>query len=105
MSYQDIFTAELNDELRAGATLYDVREVDEYQEGHIPGAVNLPLSELSERVSELQTPAVIVCLSGGRSAQAASFLDAQGKTGIKNLSGGTLGWLRDGRETNTGDQS
>lgn len=104
MSYQDIFTAELDATLRDGATLYDVREPGEYTQGHIPGAINIPLSELQGREGEIQTPAVIVCLSGGRSAQAATYLDAQGKTDLMNLSGGTMGWMREGREIRAGDQ-
>lgn len=104
MSYQDIFTAELEPRLREGATLYDVREIDEYGQGHIPGAINIPLSDLPARVGEITAPAVIVCLSGGRSAQAAAYLDAQGVTGVMNLSGGTLGWMREGREVKPGTQ-
>lgn len=103
MTYQDIFTAELNEKLREGATLYDVREPEEYAEGHIPGAVNLPLSQLQARESEIQTPAVVVCLSGGRSAQAAGYL-SQGREGIFNLVGGTMGWMREGREVKAGTQ-
>lgn len=104
MSYQDIFTAELESHLRDGATLYDVRESDEYVQGHIPGAVNIPMSEVPARAGEISGPAVTVCLSGGRSAQAASYLDAQGKTDLMNLSGGTMGWMREGREVRTDDQ-
>ncbi|WP_309569858.1 rhodanese-like domain-containing protein [Deinococcus sp.] len=104
MGYQDIFAAELDARLRDGAILYDVRERDEYTQGHIPGAINVPLSELPARADEITGPAVIVCLSGGRSAQAASFLDVQGQTGLMNLTGGTMGWIREGREVRTGDQ-
>lgn len=102
MSHQDIYTAELAEHLRDGATLYDVREPDEYVQGHIPGAVNIPLSELQGREHEIQTPAVIVCLSGGRSASAAGYLTDHGKADIMNLVGGTLGWIREGRDVETG---
>ncbi|GHF63283.1 rhodanese-related sulfurtransferase [Deinococcus metalli] len=104
MTYQDIFTAELEPKLRAGATLYDVRERDEYEQGHIPGAINLPLSELPARMGEIQSPAVIACLSGGRSAQAATYLAAQGVADLMNLTGGTMGWMREGREVKAGTQ-
>lgn len=104
MSYADIFTAEVEAKVREGAKLYDVRERDEYVQGHIPGAVNIPLSELLGRQNEIETPAVIVCLSGGRSAQAAGYLAGQGKVGLMNLSGGTMGWLREGRQVKAGDQ-
>lgn len=104
MSYTDIYTAELSEKLRQGAHLYDVREVSEYLEGPIPGAVNIPLSTLQGREDEIQTPAVIVCLSGGRSSQAASYLSQSGKSGLMNLVGGTAGWMREGREVRSGDQ-
>lgn len=104
MSYTDIYTAELQAKLREGAKLYDVREADEYREGHIPGAVNIPLSTLQGREDEIQTPAVLVCLGGGRSAQAATHLANNGKSDLMNLVGGTGGWMREGREVVSGDQ-
>lgn len=102
LTYQDLYTAELDPTLRRGAQLFDVREPDEYAQGHIPGAVNLPLSELAARHDEISGPAVIACLGGGRSAQAAAFLAAQGKRDIHNLVGGTAGWTREGRPLNSG---
>lgn len=104
MTYQDIFTAELETKKREGARLIDVRERDEYLTGHIPGAVNLPLSELAGREHDIPSPAVLICASGNRSSQAATYLAAQGKTGLMNLSGGTLAWMREGRELNRGEQ-
>lgn len=102
MTYQDIFTAEVAARIRDGAHVYDVREPDEYTQGHIPGAVNVPLSTLAGREDEIQTPAIIVCLSGGRGAQAAGHLAGQGKQDVMNLSGGTLGWIHEGREVSVG---
>lgn len=102
MSYADIFANELETKVREGAKLYDVRERYEYEGGHIPGTVNIPLSELQGREDEIQSPAIIVCQSGGRSAQAASYLDSLGKTDLMNLMGGTGGWMREGREVKVG---
>lgn len=102
MSYQDIFTAEVSAHVRDGAHLYDVREIDEYVQGHIPGAISIPLSELAGREDMIQTPAIMVCLSGGRSAQAARHLAAQGKQDVMNLNGGTMGWISEGREVTEG---
>ncbi|UBV44146.1 rhodanese-like domain-containing protein (plasmid) [Deinococcus taeanensis] len=104
MTYQDIFTAELETKKREGAQLIDVRERDEYLTGHIPGAVSLPLSELAGRENDISSPAVLICASGNRSSQAAAYLAAQGKTGLMNLSGGTLTWMREGRDLNRGEQ-
>ncbi|MGT2666881.1 rhodanese-like domain-containing protein [Streptococcus rifensis] len=73
--------------------LIDVREVDEYQAGHVPGAKNLPLSELAERYTELDknTPYHLICHSGGRSARACQFLAGQGYD-VTNVDGGTIAW-------------
>lgn len=103
MTYQDIYPAELSEKLRGGAILCDVREPNEYREGHILGAINLPLSTLVGREHEIQTPAVVVCLSGGRSSQAVGHLAQWGKADLYNLLGGTAGWLREGR-VHTGEQ-
>lgn len=55
----------------AGSVLLDVRTREEYRQGHIPGSVNVPLSELAavdETISAKDTPLYVYCLSGGRSA-------------------------------------
>ncbi|MCI7678325.1 rhodanese-like domain-containing protein [Streptococcus orisratti] len=71
----------------------DVREADEFAAGHVPGAINLPLSELANRYTELdfETPYHIICHLGGRSSQACLFLDAQGYD-VTNINGGTAAW-------------
>lgn len=104
MTHQDIFTTELETRRREGAHLIDVRESDEYLAGHIPGAVNLPMSTLVGREDEVPTPAVLICASGNRSSQAAAHLAGQGRTDLMNLSGGTLAWKREGRELNLGSR-
>jgi rhodanese-related sulfurtransferase len=83
---------------RADYHLIDVREVQEFQQGHLPGAVNLPLSELQMRFNEVQRdkPIVLVCRSGGRSAMAAEFFAALGYTDLYNIAGGTMDWARKG---------
>jgi len=60
-------------------SIVDVRTRAEFQSGHIPGAINIPLNEISSRLEELKSmpqPMIICCLSGGRSASAASFLQS-----------------------------
>jgi len=66
--------------VEAGATLLDVRTTGEFASGHIDGAINIPLSSLASRVSEIPSdqPVVVYCLSGGRSASAASELTSRG---------------------------
>ncbi|WP_221090880.1 rhodanese-like domain-containing protein [Deinococcus aquaedulcis] len=104
MTYQDIFTTELDGKKRHGARLIDVREREEYVAGYIPDAVNLPLSELVGREAEIGPKTVLVCASGNRSSQAAAYLASQGKTDLMNLSGGMAAWRREGRAVHQGEQ-
>lgn len=71
-------------------TLLDVRQPWEYEEMHIPGALLIPLAELDERRSELDTskPLVTYCRSGGRSSSAAGMLSGQGFPQVINMDGG-----------------
>ncbi|MFP7295842.1 rhodanese-like domain-containing protein [Neobacillus niacini] len=73
--------------------IIDVREVDEAAAGMIPGAVNIRLGLLEFRMHELDKSKeyIIVCRSGGRSAQAVQFLEYQGFNVI-NMTGGMLSW-------------
>ncbi|MFN4214415.1 rhodanese-like domain-containing protein [Exiguobacterium sp.] len=75
-------------------TLIDVREVEEYEGGHIEGAVNAPLSTLNETELPYATddPIYIICRSGNRSAQAARLLNDRGYTEIYDVTGGMIAW-------------
>jgi rhodanese-related sulfurtransferase len=81
--------------------LIDVREVEEFEQGHIPGAVNIPLNSVPERMGEIaaEKPVVMVCARGGRSAMAAEFLAGHGYRDLYNLVDGTLGWMSRGLPT------
>ena len=72
----------------------DVREPDEVAGGSLPGAVNIPLATLPDRVSELDPSrrAVLFCRSGGRSTQACEYLVANGFADVINLDGGMLAY-------------
>ena len=76
--------------------LIDVREADEFASGHLPGAINLPLSDFLERYGELDKEKSyhIICQSGARSAQACAFLEEEGYD-VTNVAGGTIAWLGD----------
>jgi len=94
----------------AGAAVIDVREADEFAEGRIPGAVNIPRGLLefevdghpavawrsAEELSHRERPLVLYCLSGGRSTLAAAALKSLGFTSPVSLRGGILGWADDG---------
>ncbi len=71
----------------------DVREPDEYQEGHIPGSKLIPLGTLGNHLDALpkDQPIIVVCRSGGRSGQATQYLVQAGYQPF-NMVGGMLSW-------------
>lgn len=72
------------------AVLLDVRSASEYQQGHIPGSVNIPLDSIEhvmKKYPKKDTPLFVHCLSGGRSGRAVSFLKHEGYTNVKNIGG------------------
>lgn len=67
--------------IEQGALLLDVRTRDEFHEGHVSRAVNIPVQELAQRLGEVgpkTRPVVVYCRSGGRSAAAAQLLTQAG---------------------------
>jgi len=74
-------------------TIIDVRESDEFAEGHIPQAINRPLSILVEEIDSFEKDKTyyIVCQSGGRSSQACSYLSSEGIR-VVNVLGGMSEW-------------
>ncbi len=72
----------------------DVRRRTEFAEGHVPGALNIPLAELSERVNEVERnrTVAIICASGYRSLIACSILERAGFHSLINVIGGTTAW-------------
>jgi rhodanese-related sulfurtransferase len=73
--------------LSHGAVLIDVRSADEFARRALPGAVNLPLPELLDRVNSLEKtrPVIVYCQSGSRSAMAARVLRRVGFGAVFNL--------------------
>lgn len=73
-----------------GAVLVDVRQEDEYASGHIPGSINIPSDRIDGATAEIpdkSTPVFVYCLSGARSAGAASWLRRAGYTTVYNIGG------------------
>ena len=85
----------INDELEEarntdGAVIVDVRSEDEYAQGHIPGAVNVPLDDIdriSEMIEDTNTPLFTYCLTGSRSSRAVKTLKSKGFTHVINMGG------------------
>jgi rhodanese-related sulfurtransferase len=78
--------------------IIDVREPWEYQQGHIPSALLMPLGEFRTKINNLDPaqPVAVVCATGARSQTAAALLGRQGFTTVYNLVGGTSGWMGNG---------
>ena len=70
-----------------GAVLIDVREPGEFAAGHIPGAVNMPLSGSRNLSFDKDTPLYLYCLRGSRSLKASAILKGQGYTNVKSIGG------------------
>lgn len=88
-----------------GAFLLDVRTQEEWNAGHIPGAVLIPLDQLSGRAGELpeDQEIVIYCRSGNRSAQALDLLSGVGFSDIFSMDGGINDWILAGHEVEIGE--
>jgi rhodanese-related sulfurtransferase len=83
------------------AVILDVREQDEWDAGHAPGAVHIPLGDLPQRLGDLpDTDAAalaITCRGGGRSSRAVAWLGEQGFD-VVNLDGGMKAWQSAGKQ-------
>ncbi|MBT8324123.1 MAG: rhodanese-like domain-containing protein [Winogradskyella sp.] len=84
----------INIYLEKNAVLLDVRSNDEFSQGHLPGALHIPLQELEYRVEEilkLKKPVIAYCASGARSDRATNFLKLNK---IDAINGGGINSLR-----------
>jgi phage shock protein E len=78
--------------IAGGAVVLDVRSADEYAEGHLPSAVNVPVQELAKRMAEVEAlvsgdkarPVVIYCATGSRASTAKRALEAAGYSRVVN---------------------
>ena len=81
---------------RQDAVIVDVREANEYAAGHLPESRNIPLGRIEERAGELDkfkdSPLLVVCQSGARSAGACQQLAKLGFSRVHNLEGGIDAW-------------
>lgn len=85
---------------RDEAKVVDVREADEFAAGHLPDAINIPLSQLAKRAGELETwktfPLLVYCAAGSRSTRACADLKKLGFDKLHNLDGGVGAWQKAG---------
>jgi len=88
-----------------GAFVLDVREVSEWEDGHIPDATLIPLGELESRMDEIPADqeVLIVCRSGNRSAQARDLLTNAGFTNVTSMAGGMNQWVAKSYEVEIGE--
>ncbi len=82
-----------------GGVVVDICEIKEYQLGHIPDSINMPLKELSTNIDKLKKykskPVVLTCRSGNRAKRAASILRKNDFSDIHILSGGLMAWQKE----------
>ncbi|MEL6151972.1 MAG: MBL fold metallo-hydrolase [Chloroflexota bacterium] len=100
-SYESQTPEQLQSAIESGdVTVLDVRRDDEWNAGHIPGAVHIPLGQLQARLAEVPDgkPVVVHCKSGVRSAVAASILQAN-DVNVVNMAGGHDAWQKSQTET------
>lgn len=93
-SYETIDISEVESYQQDGYVVMDVREASEYDAGHIPGAINKPLSEISSGNFEgldAEQSYVVICQSGNRSQQASDVLIGEGYTFV-NVDQGMSSW-------------
>lgn len=99
-SYQHLTFVDYRDQYhnKGAHTLVDVRTRGEYYAGHLPGAVNIPLHELANRINEVdpEKPVVVVCATGNRSLDGSQILANAGFKAVYNLQGGTMVWMMNG---------
>jgi len=85
--------------------IVDVRRPAEYSNGHVPRAMNAPLSALDRTIDQLplekDKPTAVICAGGYRSSAAASLLQQQGFTNLINVAGGTGAWINAGYPVET----
>lgn len=102
----EVEIAEFAEGWAAALPVVDVRERWEYAQGHVPGALLMPLGNLAAHVGEIPTgdPVYVICASGNRSREGARIVEAAGRSAV-SVVGGTAGWVAQGRPVEAGDRS
>ena len=82
----------------------DVRDINEYKSGHVPGAINIPQKKLQKQMDKLldANSVVLYCLNGKRTRLAEQTLIENDVSDVFHLEGGLMGWRQGGFEVRTG---
>lgn len=92
--------------VEGGAVVVDVRSPAEYEQAHLPEAINIPLLEMPERAGDLpqdrEVPILSVCNVGNISLPGVLFLQSLGYHNARSLNGGTMGWINEGYPAEVG---
>ncbi|WP_293745818.1 rhodanese-like domain-containing protein [uncultured Paraglaciecola sp.] len=95
ISQQELLKADTNN-----LVIVDVRTAEEFQQGHVPNAINVPLSEIIDNPAILNSskgkPIILYCRSGYRAGKAAEALTKDGYQNLSHLEGDMQGWLKAG---------
>ena len=93
--FETITTNEALELMDKGAIVIDVRSADEYNEGHIKSAINIPVDKIESITYDKDQTLIVYCASGVRSSNAVNILADMGYTSLYNLDGGLLNWGSD----------
>jgi rhodanese-related sulfurtransferase len=100
---RDLYSSLQND--ASAPLILDVRTPVEWKAGHVAGAINVPITELSDKLATLRLsrdrPVVAICLSAHRSIPAVRLLKAHGVANVHQLKGGMRAWWKAGLPTET----
>ena len=100
MAYKNLSLVDYRDQYFENSShlLIDVRTPMEFMRGHVPGAINIPLNQLHQRINEIPhtDPIVVICATGNRSMSGSSILAQAGYEQVYNLQGGTMVWMMNG---------
>ncbi|GED96276.1 rhodanese-like domain-containing protein [Gordonia crocea] len=106
-AFEQVPVTELPDDFtnETDRLLLDIREPDEWQEGHIRGALHIPLGQVPERIDEIDPDVdlYVICRTSGRSFRMLEYFEHVGREGII-VEGGMVAWEAGGKPVVTGDE-
>ncbi|MFN3266997.1 MAG: rhodanese-like domain-containing protein [Deinococcales bacterium] len=93
-AHKNVTVSDLKNANEPNSFILDVRQPEEYAQGHVPRAKLIPLGQLESRLGEIpdNAPIYVICRSGNRSKTASVILAKNGKTDVRNVQGGMLAW-------------